>query len=102
MKRSWSFAIEKGAFWIDVIKGKYGEEERGWSSFVARESYGVGLWKALRRWRHLVSNNLSFVVGDGQRIKFWKDRWCKDYHLYLSFSSLFAIACSKEAWVGDI
>ena len=38
----------------------------------------VGLWKALRKWGHLVNNKMSFVKGDGQRIKFWRDRWCGD------------------------
>ena len=31
--------------------------------------------KALRKSGRLVSKNLFFVVGDGQRIKFWKNRW---------------------------
>ena len=49
----------------------------------------------------MISDNLSFVVGDGQRIKFWKDRWCGDIPLNVVFPSLFTCACAKEAWVGD-
>ena len=41
----------------------------------------MGLWKVLRKWGHLVSNQFSFVVGDRKRIKFWKDRWCGDCSL---------------------
>ena len=36
-KWSWRYANEKGALWVEVIKGKYGEEE------------GVGALVALRR-----------------------------------------------------
>ena len=40
-KWSWCYASESGALWHDVIKGKYGEEEGGWSTCVVREGYGV-------------------------------------------------------------
>ena len=36
----------------------------------------VGLWKVLRKWGYLVSNKFSFFVGNGKRIKFWKDSCC--------------------------
>ena len=61
----------------------------------------MGSWKALRRWGLLVSNKISFVIGDGQRFNFWKDRWCGDSPLNIAFPSLFAFACAKEAWVRD-
>ena len=63
------YANEKGAWWIEVIREKYNEEE-GWSSRFLGEGYGVGLWKALRKWGHLVSNRLSFVVLDRKRTMF--------------------------------
>ena len=64
-KWSWHFASEREAFWNQVIMGKYGEERGGWSSCEARQGYGVGLWKAIRKLGHLVSSRLAFVVGDG-------------------------------------
>ena len=42
------------------------------------------------------------MVGDGQRIKFWKDRWCGDTPLNIAFHSLFTCVCVKEAWVGEV
>lgn len=74
-KRSWQFANEKGALWKDVI---YAEEERGCSTSVARMEHGVELWKAIRRWGHFLSDKLSFVVGNGQRAKFWNDKRVQD------------------------
>ena len=32
----------------------------------------MGVWKTIQRCCLLVHSNLSFVVGNGQRIKFWK------------------------------
>ena len=69
-KWSWQYANEKGAWWIEVIRRKYGEEEGGWVSCNPREGFGVGLWKSLRKWGYLVSDHFSYVVGDGKRTKF--------------------------------
>ena len=44
-KWSWQYANEKGPLWIDVMKGKFGEEEGGWSSCVPREGFGWGYGK---------------------------------------------------------
>ena len=40
---------------------------------------------------------MSFLVGNGQRVKFWIEKWCGDTPLSHSFPSLFAITSSKEA-----
>nr|CAN69266.1 hypothetical protein VITISV_043642 [Vitis vinifera] len=102
-KWSWRFAMEREAFWNQVIRGKYGEEQGGWSSKEARgEGHGVGLWKTLRKEWEVVKSRLVFVVGNGKRIKFWKDIWCGDESLCVSFPSLFALAVSKDAWVKDV
>ena len=67
-----------------------------------REGYGVGMWKALRKWGHLVSNKMSFVVGDGQSIKFGRDRWCGDSPFMCCFSSSFCPCSRKGSKVGDV
>ena len=36
------------------------------------------------------------------RVRFWRDKWCRDSPLCMSFPSLFALADDKEAWVADI
>ena len=69
-KWSWRFAVEREALWRQVISAKYGEEEGGWRSCVVRGSYGVGLWKAIRRGWEAVGNNLVYSVGNGRRIRF--------------------------------
>ena len=56
-----------------MIRGKYGEEQGGWSSKEVRGVYGMGLWKTLRKKWEVVKNRLFFVVGNWQKVKFWKD-----------------------------
>ena len=70
-----------------------------------RDGHGVGWWKAIRKEWYLVSSRLSFVVGNGQRVRFWKDNWCGALPFYASFPSLFslfALAVSKDTWVNDV
>ena len=38
----------------------------------------------------------------GKRIKFWKDKWCVDEPLNVSFPALFALSNSKDAWVAEL
>ena len=45
---------------------------------------------------------ISFVVGNGRRVKFWKDRWCTEEPLCEAFPSLFALFDSKETWVTNL
>ena len=52
---------------------------------------------------HLVSDNFSFVVWDGwAKGQVLEDRRYEDTPLNIAFPSLFACACAKEAWVGDV
>ncbi|RVW26432.1 hypothetical protein CK203_086154 [Vitis vinifera] len=52
----------------------------------------------------------SFRVWEGveerfqkrNKVKFWKDRWCRDLPLRDAFLDFFSIASSKDAWVVDV
>ena len=80
----------------------YGEEDGGWRSSEVSERYGVGLWKAIRKEWNYLNGRLAYQVGNGQRVRFWMDKWCGDEPLCESFPSLFTISSSKEAWVADV
>ena len=60
------------------------------------------MWKAIRNLGHFVSSRFSFMVGNGQRVIFWKDKWCGTSPLCDSFPSLFVLAAAKEVWVSDL
>ena len=62
-----------------------------------REGYGVGLWKKIRKEGDLFSNRIVFLVSDARRVRFWKDKWCRDVALCVSFPSMYALVISKEA-----
>ena len=90
------------ALWNQVVRGKYEENRGGWCSWEVRKAHGVGLWKGIRMDWELVGTQISFSVGNGRRVRFWRDRWCGDSPLCESFPSLFALSAEKEAWVADV
>ena len=101
-KWCWHFASEGDSLWKKIIKCKFGEKEGGWRSRVVRDSCGVGLWKEIEKHWELFNSMISFEVGNGRRVKFWKDWWCGEEPLCEIFPSLFALSDFKEAWVADL
>ncbi|RVX20860.1 hypothetical protein CK203_002941 [Vitis vinifera] len=89
-------SLSFGALWREVW-GRRRRVEFWWG----KEGYGVGLWKEISKEGSLLLNNVSFSVGDGKRVRFWKDIWCGSNSLCEAFPSLFALAVSKEVWVAD-
>ena len=69
-KWSWRFISEGEPLWKKVIIGKYGVEERGWCSLEARDIYGIGLWKAIRKGWEAFKSKISYVLGNGIRVRF--------------------------------
>ena len=61
----------------------------------------MGLWKGIRRGWEKFHSFLSFSVGNGERVKFWHDKWCGDATLKEAFPDFFSITADKEAIVAD-
>ena len=101
-KWNWRFANERDNLWRRVISRKFGEEDGGWYSKEVREGFGVGFWKDIRKEGALLQNRVGFSVGNGRRVKFWKDNWCGNSTLCNSFPSLYAFASYKEAWIEEM
>jgi hypothetical protein len=77
----WCYVHEREALWRVVVDSKYGSSWGGWCSNEVHGSYGVSLWKNIRRgWREF-SSHTRFEVGDGSKIRFWHDKWYGDRSL---------------------
>jgi hypothetical protein len=84
-----------------VIEVKSGSVRGGWSSLPVTGSYGVSVWKFIRRGWDNVAKYLRFDVGEGSHIRFWHDLWCGNRPLKLCYPALYSIARSSNAWVVD-
>ena len=97
----WRFANENEPLWKHIILSKYDLQEGGWCSKDARNRYGVGVWKAIRKgWENFRSHS-RFIIGDGTKVKFWKDLWCGNQSLEEVFPILFNLSVNKEGWVAE-
>ena len=72
---------------------------RGRGGMIFRISIEGYLWKAIRCGWKGIYDSIGFRVGDGKKVKFWKDRWYGEEPLAVTFLELFSIAIDKEAWV---
>jgi hypothetical protein len=64
-------------------------------------TFGVGVWKHIRRAWEKFSKFVRFEVGDGSKVSFWHDVWYGDSPLKISSPDLFSIAQRKNVWVVD-
>nr|CAN74099.1 hypothetical protein VITISV_028591 [Vitis vinifera] len=98
----WRFPIERESFWRRVIVGKFGEVQGGWTTKEVRESYGMGLWKDIRKGWEEFFLKTRIHIGNGRRTKFWWDMWVGDSKLKDLFPLLFRIAANNSATVADL
>jgi hypothetical protein len=90
------------SFWRKIIVGKYGCDWGGWTSRDVTSSYGVRIWKCIRRGWDSFSRFTRFDIGNGTKVRFWLDRWCGDFPLKEAFPELFGIASIRNASVADL
>lgn len=80
---------------------KYGEGNHLWFPNVVCSSFGVGVWKGIRKGWASFERHISFEIGNGTWIKFWRDKWCDDEKLW-SFPNLFNLAMDKDCLVSSV
>ena len=54
-----------------------------------------------KEWTHLFQNTY-FALGNGSRISFWRDAWCGEESLSLTFPNLFRLTTQKNARAADL
>ncbi|RVW56571.1 hypothetical protein CK203_086726 [Vitis vinifera] len=94
-------SYRKGEFWRRAIVGKFGEVQGGWTTREVRESYGMGLWKDIRKGWEEFFLRTRIHIGNGRRTRFWWDMWVRDSKLKDLFPLLFRIAANNSAVVAD-
>ena len=92
-------SFRNGEFFEEVIVGKFGEEEGGWTTREVRESYGMGLWKDIRKGWEEVFPRTCIRIGNGRRTRFWWDFWVGDSKLKDFFPLLYRIATHNSVVV---
>ena len=65
-------------------------------------AYGVCLWKFIWSGWWNFSKFIRYEVGDGTRVKFWDDVWCRDRPLKEAFPDLYNISRTRDASVFEV
>ncbi|RVW61143.1 Transposon TX1 uncharacterized 149 kDa protein [Vitis vinifera] len=93
---------EGSALWHQVILSIYGSHSNGWDvNNNVRWSHRCP-WKAIALVFQEFSKFTRFVVGDGDRIRFWDDLWWGDQPLGTQYPRLLSVVTDKNAPISSI
>jgi hypothetical protein len=95
------YGREREALWGLVIDIKFENLRGGWCSKEVLGTFGVDVWKHIRRGWEKFSNFARFEVGVGSHVSFWHDWCCGDRSLRQCFLVLFSTVRNKYAMVAD-
>ncbi|WMV09233.1 hypothetical protein MTR67_002618 [Solanum verrucosum] len=87
--------------WSRVIKSKYGEEDN-WVSKEVNTPYGISLWRTIRRYWPFLKNHSHIRVVNGNKTRFWKDKWIGIRSLIGMFPDLFVVALDQHKTVAEM
>jgi hypothetical protein len=74
----WCYATEREELWRFIVEAKYDSLSGGWCSKEVAGSFGVGVWKHIRKRWGVFLRYIRYEVGDGTKIRFWHNAWCGD------------------------
>ncbi|RVW69397.1 LINE-1 retrotransposable element ORF2 protein [Vitis vinifera] len=98
----WRYPREGSALWHQVILSIYGSHSNGWdANTVVRWSHRCP-WKAIAQVFQEFSLITRYVVGNGDRIRFWEDLWRGDQPLGTQYPRLFRVVVDKNISISSV
>lgn len=80
-----------------MIAARHGDNWGGWTSKTVKGTHGCSLWKEIRaRWEKFILH-LHSTVGDGKRVRFWRDHWCGNHSLKNLYLALYDCVAVEDA-----
>ncbi|KAJ9691733.1 hypothetical protein PVL29_013809 [Vitis rotundifolia] len=98
----WRYSREGSTLWHQAILSIYGSHSNGWdANTVVRWSHR-GPWKATTQVYQDFFKFTRFIVGDGERIRFWEDLWWGDQPLGVCYPRLLRVVTDKNIPISSI
>ena len=87
--------------WHKVIKSKYGMEEGGWWPCEAGNTTCRSPWKAIQGSLPVFLDHAKLKLGNGERIRFWKDAWRESVSFKVKYPKLFRLSVLHNKPISD-
>ena len=84
-----------------MILAKYVSDWGEWCSAMVSRQHGKGLWKGIWVYWDEFWKWIRFQVGNGDKVKFWTDKWSGDEVFRIRFPQLYRLAIDRNASVAD-
>nr|CAN67969.1 hypothetical protein VITISV_025092 [Vitis vinifera] len=98
----WRFPRESTTLWHQVILSIYETHLNGWDvNTLVRWPHRCP-WKAIAQVFQDFSKYTRFVVGDGEKIRFWEDLWWGDQIFKDQYPRLFRVVMDKNIPISSI
>ncbi|MQM16298.1 hypothetical protein Taro_049254 [Colocasia esculenta] len=88
-------------FWTKVIKCRYFSSSRVWDLAPPPHHRTSPLWRGIFSCGDLIASGVRVELGDDQKCRFVKYRWCGDFILESLLPSLFALIMDPMAFVAQ-
>ncbi|CAL5365331.1 unnamed protein product [Camellia sinensis] len=99
----WRYGHQQQSLWKMVVCSRYGGNGGRWKPETVSTAMVSTVWKdivsvisANSVAAEFFSQNFRIIVGNGERIHFWTDRWFNDMSLRSEFPRLFSLSVEKE------
>ncbi|XP_028098761.1 uncharacterized protein LOC114298400 [Camellia sinensis] len=103
LKWWWRYGVEDDALWKSIVCSMYGKKGKGWWPARRVESRVSPIWQGIAKDNPLMVEfyleNAKVSTRNGERIKFWIDKWCNNRVLKEEFPRLFQLSVDKKASV---
>ncbi|KAJ1386947.1 ribonuclease H [Sesbania bispinosa] len=74
MKLGWQMITRPDAYWVRILKAKYSCGLEPMAS-VRKRVLASNTWRGITHtWPHVI-RGLQWILGNGQKVKFWTDAW---------------------------
>lgn len=98
----WRFMSENYGLWKRVVVCKYRVEEVEWYPKIISRALVSGVWKGIGKGWDPFVRQISFEIGNGSKVRFWKDKWCGEVELWRLFPDLFSVAAEQDVLVSEV
>ncbi|XP_077232383.1 uncharacterized protein LOC143869472 [Tasmannia lanceolata] len=87
--------------WAKVIASKYGSCNGHWDTEDKFRKPGRIIWRDVLCYKAKFVEGIKFRVYEGDKVRFWWDKWCTEDPLKDLFPQVFALARDKEVMVKE-